>query len=199
MSMENNQDKDLPNESTEVAGNKPDANERILAGSRSKRGRKKRPHVDHETSDEEGSSNSSRESSSESDSFEPTTKRKRFEPCAEEAQFQWKLPTGMASYANKHLQKFVPERDLRDSILTANPVPSNISGPKKLDEFFRELLDEQKKKTELFWDSSLEKIQLKIVNVLGPLSKVWMTIESANEAEAEKVELPLEDISTGLE
>ena len=199
MSVENNRDKDLPNQSTEVVGSKPDANERILSGSRSKTGRKKRPHVDHETSDEEDSSSSSRESSSESDSSEPKAKRKRFEPCAEEAHFQWKLPAGMASYANKHLQKFVPERDLRDSILTANPVPSNIGGPKKLDEFFRELLDEQKKKTELFWDSSLEKIQQKIVNVLGPLSKVWMAIESANEAEAEKVEIPLEDISTGLE
>ena len=37
------------------------------------------------------------------------------------------------------------------------------------------------------------------MNVLGPLSKVWMAIESANEAEAEKEEIPLEDISTGLE
>ena len=114
MSIENNRDKDLPNQSTELAGNKPDANERISSGSRSKTGRKKRPHVDHETSDEEGSSSSSRESSSESDSSEPKTKRKRFEPCAEEAHFHWKLPAGTASYPSKHLQKFVPERDLRD-------------------------------------------------------------------------------------
>ena len=56
MSIENNRDKDLPNQSTEVVGSKPDANERILsAGSRSKTGRKERPHVDHETSDEEDS------------------------------------------------------------------------------------------------------------------------------------------------
>lgn len=203
MSIENGGDKALPNISENVVGQEPVAIEQNLSGNNTKTGRKKRPRVEHAVSESESSDSSSSESSSDSDTgskaCEPLTKRKRFEASAEEAQFQWKLPKGMASYANKHLQKFVPEKDLRDSILTFSPVPSNIDGPKKLDEFFKELLDEKKKKTELFWDSSLEKIQQKTVNVFGPLSKVWMAIESANEAEGEKVEIPLEDISTSLE
>ena len=176
MSIENGGDKALPNISENVVGQEPVAIEHNLSGNNTKTGRKKRPRVEHAVSESESSDSSSSESSSDSDTgskaCEPLTKRKRFEASAEEAQFQWKLPKGMASYANKHLQKFVPEKDLRDSILTFSPVPSNIDGPKKLDEFFKELLDEKKKKTELFWDSSLQKIQQKMVNVFDSLSMV---------------------------
>ena len=118
---------------------------------------------------------------------------------AEEAQYNWDSPTGMADYANKYLKNFVPEKDIKDSILTTSPVPANIQGPKKLDDLFKELLEEKKKETELFWDSNLERIQQKTLHVFGPLSKVWMTIEEANDAESTKVEIPLEDLTTSLE
>lgn len=105
----------------------------------------------------------------------------------------------MASYANKYFKKFVPEKNLNESILTSSPIPLNIHGPKKLDEFFKELLEDQRKKTELYWDTSLEDIQQKVVQVLGPLAKLWMAVESANESDSDKVEIHLEYISTGLE
>eukprot|EP00112_Aurelia_sp_Birch-Aquarium-sp1_P019803 Seg4970.3 transcript_id=Seg4970.3/GoldUCD/mRNA.D3Y31 product="hypothetical protein" protein_id=Seg4970.3/GoldUCD/D3Y31 len=105
----------------------------------------------------------------------------------------------MADYANKYLKNFVPEKDVKDSILTTSPVPSNIQGPKKLDDFFKELLEEKKKRSELFWDSNLERMQQKTLNVFGPLSKVWMTLEEANNAKDDKVEIPLEDLTTSLE
>ena len=48
----------------------------------------------------------------------------------------------MAKYANSHFNQYVQERDLKESILTKNPVPSNITGVKKLDEFMPHLLKE---------------------------------------------------------
>ena len=34
-------------------------------------------------------------------------------------------------------ENVVPEKNIKDSILTTNPVPLNIQGPKKLDVFFQ--------------------------------------------------------------
>ena len=45
----------------------------------------------------------------------------------------------------------------------------------------------------------MERIQQKTLHVFGPLPKVWMTIEEANNAEGSKVEIPLEDLTTSLE
>ena len=60
-----------------------------------------------------------------------------------------------------------------------NPVPYNILQGKPLDTFLKELLEDQHKTKEKAWDSTLEKIQCKVVSVLGPLSKVWDTLEAA--------------------
>ena len=213
MSTEAEHENDLPAHTNSRVGQEPDANERNSSGSSSKTSKRKRkvePRGNHAAS--EGSSESSNnddsedsdDSGSEHSSLklstkEPPGKRKRFEALAEEAQYNWDLPTGMADYANKYLKNFVPEKDIKDSILTTSPVPPNIQGPKKLDDLFKELLEEKKKKTELFWDSNLERIQQKTLHVFGPLSKVWMTIEEANDAESTKVEIPLEDLTTSLE
>ena len=213
MSTEAEHENDLPAHTNSRVGQEPDANERNSSGSSSKTSKRKRkvePRGNHEAS--EGSSESSdnddsedsddsgsEHSSSKLSTKEPPRKRKRFEALAEEAQYNWDLPTGMADYANKYLKNFVPEKDIKDSILTTSPVPANIQGPKKLDDLFKELLEEKKKKTELFWDSNLERIQQKTFHVFGPLSKVWMTIEEANDAESTKVEIPLEDLTTSLE
>ena len=41
----------------------------------------------------------------------------------------------IAKYPNSHFNQYVEERDLKESILTENAVPSNITEVKKLDEF----------------------------------------------------------------
>ena len=48
----------------------------------------------------------------------------------------------MAKYGNSHFNQYVQERDLKESILTENPVLSNITEAKKLDEFMSHLLKE---------------------------------------------------------
>ena len=54
-------------------------------------------------------------------------------------QFKWVL---MAKYYNSHFNHYVQKRDLPESILTENPVPSNITGVKKLGEVMSHLLKE---------------------------------------------------------
>ena len=46
----------------------------------------------------------------------------------------------MSSYANKYFEEFIPERDLKEAILTQSPVPENMDTVKKLDDFLKDLL-----------------------------------------------------------
>ena len=85
-------------------------------------------------------------------------KRQRCEALAEKEQHEWELPDELASYANKYFQKFVHKKNLKDSILNENPVPTNITKPRKLDEYYKELLEENRAKRELTLDGTLEKI-----------------------------------------
>ena len=73
-------------------------------------------------------------------------KRQRCEALADEEQQEWEIPDELASYANKYLQKFVQDKSLKDSILNENPVPTNITKPRKLDEYYKEVLEENRAK-----------------------------------------------------
>ena len=58
---------------------------------------------------------------------ESSFKRQRCEALPDEGQHEWELPDKLASYANKYLQKFVQDKNSKDSILNKNPVPTNIT------------------------------------------------------------------------
>ena len=45
----------------------------------------------------------------------------------------------MASYDNKYFEEFIPERDLKEAILTQSSVPENIGTIKKIDDFLKDL------------------------------------------------------------
>ena len=77
---------------------------------------------------------------------ESLLRRRRCEALADKEQREWELPDELASYANKYLQKFVQDKSLKDSILNENPVPTNITKPRKLDEYYKEVLEENRAK-----------------------------------------------------
>ena len=66
------------------------------------------------------------------------------------------------------LKKYVPDKELKDSILLKNPVPENVHAVRRMDDFL-DLKD--KKKLEL--ESMLEKIQKKNLEVVGPMTRLW--------------------------
>ena len=77
------------------------------------------------------------------------------------------------TYVNKNFNEFINDKQLKESILLKSPVSANVAEPRKLDDYLKDILEENHKKNELFWDNSLEKLQQKTTNILGPLSKVW--------------------------
>ena len=95
--------------------------------------------------------------------------------------------------------KFVQDKNLKDSILNENPVPTNITKPRKLDDYYKELLEENRAKRELTLDSTMEKIQSKTLNTMGPLSKLWFRFEEALAQENNMVQLDLDELIQYLE
>ena len=68
-----------------------------------------------------------------------------------------------------------------ESILVENPFPLNLHSPKKMDEFMRDLIFEKRAGSiEVAADSSLVKLQQKLLDVMGPLSKVWTIVAKAS-------------------
>ena len=105
-------------------------------------------------------------------------------------QFKWVLPDDMAKYASSYFNQYIQEQDLKESILTKNPVPSTISEVSKLADFMVLLLKEsrQKNKTKI---KQKQKKQKKNTNVMGPLSKLWHVLESATTAADDEADEPL--------
>ena len=60
-----------------------------------------------------------------------------------------------------------------------SPVPRNVPKAKIMDEYFVKLLEHQKKKKGIALDNTFKKIQSKILTIIGPLSKVWYTVEES--------------------
>ena len=52
---------------------------------------------------------------------EPEPVLKRFRVISSEDQFKWSLLEDMADYVNTHCQKFVPDKDINETILLNNP------------------------------------------------------------------------------
>ena len=85
----------------------------------------------------------------------------------------------MSEYANTHFETYVKEADLKQQILTENPVLDNLDQVKKLHDFARDILKDTGKQKDLDMDSTFKKIQSKNACVMGPLSKLWMLVEEA--------------------
>ena len=106
-------------------------------------------------------------------------KRIRFEAIPEKAQNNWEVPDEMAKYAKKYFEKYVSDKELKDSITLNSPVPINLPKAKNMDDYFVELLEDQRKKKEIVLDDTFKKLQSKILTIMGPLSKVWYTVEES--------------------
>ena len=119
--------------------------------------------------------------------------RKRFKVVSYADSFKWALPESRAQYVNEHMCKYIPDRDLIENVLLENPVPTNVKGAQKLDPFLSPLLNEER------LDMSLEKLQQRTINVLGPLTKVWDCLDSANNCSDEEININLPEITEDLE
>ena len=99
----------------------------------------------------------------------------------------------MLSYVLKQLHGFIPDTELEESksILKYNPIPSNVPLPAPLPELLRGVLEENHKHSQMQKDKLLQKMQQKLFNVLGPLSKIWQKIEDSTQCKIDRVEINL--------
>ena len=98
----------------------------------------------------------------------------------EEEEYKWFLPQDMTSYANDNSEKYIPEKDVKEAILIKTPRLENLDPVKKLDDYLQELLIQKKRPQDIAIDNTLEKVQDKVLNIIEPLSKLWVMVEQVN-------------------
>ena len=76
-----------------------------------------------------------------------------------------------------NIEEYVPEGSLKEALLCQNPVPDNFDNVKKLDDFLRGILKEKRKTNKQNKENVLKKLQRRIVDVMGSLSKLWNILE----------------------
>ena len=146
-------------------------------GDHPRRGTSKRKLQDNfeDPAESQGCSKIDEEAKNDLGKAEPRMKRFKITPKEEEC--KWNLPDEFASYLEEHIDKFIPDKDLKDKVLDEHPVPANCPRVRKLDEFLSQFLSSHDERL----DVSLSKIESRIRDILGPLSKLWVNLEGLND------------------
>ena len=92
----------------------------------------------------------------------------------------------MLLYILKQFHSFIPDVELEESILKYNPIPSNVPPLVALDEFLRGVLEENDKYLQTQEDKLLQKMQQKVLNVLGSMSKSCLKIEDSTQCRTDR-------------
>ena len=77
-------------------------------------------------------------------------------------------------------------------------MPENMGGPRTINDYLKEMLLEAKKSRELEQDRSLEKIQQKVLNNMGPLSNLWVEVDGVK-CSGKSGRMSLDELSTAIE
>ena len=60
------------------------------------------------------------------------------------------------------------------------PRPENFDPVKRLNDYLQKLLKQKKRLQDIAIDKTLEKVQDKVLDIMGPLSKLWVMVEQVN-------------------
>ena len=110
-----------------------------------------------------------------SESEEEDQETKRFCTVSDEDQFDWDLPSELASYASTEFEKYIPEKSHQNLICELNQVSNNLNQFKKMYEFLKDLLKEKNENNSLAMDEILGKIHKRAFSMMAPLFKVWLS------------------------
>ena len=92
----------------------------------------------------------------------------------------------LLKFVKEYFNNYVPDKTIKESILIENPKPTNLCSPRKLHDFLSELLKEKNKTSELASEATLEKVSNKTLNIMGPLSKLWLEVEKVTSHEGDE-------------
>ena len=90
----------------------------------------------------------------------------RFRVVYQENQFKWELSDAMTVYVNEHLNIFIQEKNMKESILKTIPVPSNVQEVRH-GSIYGTILKEKRQKTLLRQNAIYEKVQRKNMDFVG--------------------------------
>ena len=96
----------------------------------------------------------------------------RFAIITEEEKYKWSLLQDMVSYANDNSEKYIPENNVNEATLIKTPRPDKLDPVKKLDDYLQDLLKQKKSPQDIVIDNILEKVQDKVLDIMGRLSKL---------------------------
>ena len=134
-------------------------------------------------------------SDSDSSGNEPTIKRFKMVP--EDRWYKYKISRSKAFFVNEHFELYLSEKELHSNIFKENPVPDNVEQVKKLDDFAISVLKDRRgsDRNELInKDTVLDKIQLKMIDVIGHLSRLWDIVKKATVSNKQSVTALLDDM-----
>ena len=96
----------------------------------------------------------------------------------------------MAGYVNRQFECFIPEMDAEENLLILQSVPENPRGVIKLYDFVKFITGQNAQV--LNQGVTMEKVKQKILDVLGPFSKLWKGFEDIKNALHDNVALSVE-------
>ena len=119
----------------------------------------------------------------------PDKRYNLFHHTSEKEKFQWALPQELADYYNDSSRRYIPPKEIDESITHDLPVPSNIDKVPVMDSFISSIISSMAGKSKITnRDDDLKGIFNKIRNVMGPLGTVWKDIEQYRSGECEEVD-----------
>ena len=140
-----------------------------------------------------------KKSSSSSTGTETDFDTNPFKVISEADKYKHNLPTKMANYPNKQFDSYVKDADIKQQILLTNPLTENLNIAKKIDEFVKDILQENYKHKDVDQNATFERIQSKNINVMRPLSKLWLLIQNPLLLQEEAVPIELNKVKEYVE
>ena len=159
---------------------------------RSKKTKKKKRYS---TSSGDSNSETDYSSSARKKNKHKKTKFNLFDVKTQKEKNKWELPKELAHFYNKHSRTFIAEKDLEELVKEDFPVPNNIRGVPKIDDFITSMWEGGNKSFMPEKDRDLERIHNRIRDVMGPLGSVWNAVETyrskddENAGEAEPMDI----------
>ena len=101
-----------------------------------------------------------------------------FDPIKVAKGVEWQLPAEREAAITQHFYEIMPDDVIKETILKDAPVPvSNKLHPLDLDSDMLDLLPKAAVKPTKSTDYGYHRMQRKVFEVMGPLSKVWCMVE----------------------
>ena len=109
-----------------------------------------------------------------------TIEKWRFDPTGGKDEHSWHLLRGQDAFTTKYFSEYVGESAIKESILKSCPKPSTDAlKPLVLDSDIVDLLPGSSQAPIKHADGSFKRIQVRLLDTMGPLGKLWSELEKA--------------------